>query len=153
VRLSPKAKGRVRVLEVETVRNAPGVIAVIMAADIPGRNDIAPHAADEPLLAAGEVMFHGQPLFAVVAETRDLARRAARLATLDIEEDRPALTIGRRDCSGRTRAAGLQLGCGDCGGPWPRRPIASKGRSPSAARSISISKARRRSRCLARLPR
>jgi xanthine dehydrogenase large subunit len=63
------------------------------AADVPGKNDIAPVFADEPLFADKEVMFHGQTLFAVVARTRDEARRAARLGKIDVEEDAPAVTV------------------------------------------------------------
>ena len=74
-------------------RAAPGVVAVITAADIPGKNDIAPVFADEPLLVERDVIFHGQALFAVVARSRDEARRAARLGE---DRDRgapPAVTI------------------------------------------------------------
>jgi xanthine dehydrogenase large subunit len=46
------------------------------AADIPGRNDIA-GGGDEPVFASGNVMFHGQPMFAV-GGTRDAFRRAPR---------------------------------------------------------------------------
>ena len=52
---------------------------MIVASDIPGRNDISPTHKDEPLLADSEILFHGQPVFAVVATTREIARRAARL--------------------------------------------------------------------------
>jgi xanthine dehydrogenase large subunit len=47
------------------------VRAVITAADIPGVNDCGPVVHDDPILATGEVLFHGQPLFAVAADTRD----------------------------------------------------------------------------------
>ena len=82
-----------KALDLERVRAAPGVVAVLAAVDIPGKNDIAPVFADEPLFADREVMFHGQALFAVVARTRDEARRAARLARIDIEAKTPAVTI------------------------------------------------------------
>ena len=66
---------------------------MLTPADIPGKNDVAPALADEPLLAHDEVIFHGQALFAVVAHNRDEARRAARLAKVDIEESPPAVTV------------------------------------------------------------
>ncbi len=91
--MADKASGNLRSLDLTAVRAAPGVVAVLTAADIPGKNDIAPVFADEPLLADGEVMFHGQPLFAVVARNRDEARRAARMAKIDIEEQPPAVTV------------------------------------------------------------
>ena len=85
--------GTLRGLDLSAVRAAAGVVAVLTAADIPGKNDIAPVFADEPLLADSEILFHGQALFAVAATTRDAARRAARLAKIDIEETKPALTV------------------------------------------------------------
>jgi xanthine dehydrogenase large subunit len=59
---------------------APGVVAVLSAADIPGPNDCGPIVHDEPILAEGKVQYLGQPVFAVIAETRELARRAAAKA-------------------------------------------------------------------------
>ena len=60
VGMADKASGVVRSLDLSAVRSAPGVVAVLTAADIPGKNDIAPVFADEPLFADKEVMFHGQ---------------------------------------------------------------------------------------------
>ncbi|MGB0101249.1 MAG: xanthine dehydrogenase family protein molybdopterin-binding subunit [Nocardioides sp.] len=57
----------------------PGVIAVVGAADLPQpvpRFGISHQ--DRPVLADGEVIFHGEPVAAVVAETRDQAEAAAR---------------------------------------------------------------------------
>jgi xanthine dehydrogenase large subunit len=65
---SPVARGRVKSIDLAAVRAAPGVVAVITAADIPGHNNIGAIVADEPLFAEQEVAFHGQPLFAVVAK-------------------------------------------------------------------------------------
>jgi xanthine dehydrogenase large subunit len=79
--------GRIRKIDLDAVRSSPGVVAVITAGDIPGSNQISPvHVKDEPALADGLVQFAGQPVFAVAAETRDAARRAARLAQINYEE-------------------------------------------------------------------
>ena len=84
--LSKIAHGRISALDLGPVRAAPGVLAVLTAEDVPGSNDISPAGhGDDPIFAGPEVMFWGQPLFAVVAETRDLARRAAALARVDYE--------------------------------------------------------------------
>src|SRR5271170_24903 len=91
--MADKACGKLKSLGLDAVRAAPGVIAVLTAADIRGKNDIAPVFADEPLFADSEVMSHGQALFAVVARTRDEARRGARLAMIGIEAKTPAVTI------------------------------------------------------------
>ncbi|MEQ8481716.1 MAG: xanthine dehydrogenase molybdopterin binding subunit [Hoeflea sp.] len=85
--LSARAHARILSMDLEPVRNAPGVVAVLTGADVPGVNDISPSGRDdEPVLATGEVLFHGQPVFAVIAETRDQARRAAQLAVIDYED-------------------------------------------------------------------
>lgn len=84
--LSTVAHGRILSMELSAVRAAPGVIDVLTAEDVPGRNDVSPiSAGDDPILARGEVRFHGQPVFAVIAETREQARRAATLARIDYE--------------------------------------------------------------------
>lgn len=84
---SPVAHGRIRQLDLDRVRQYPGVVAVLTAADIPGLNDVSPmHTLDEEILASEIVHFQGQALFAVAAEDRDGARRAARLAGIDIEQ-------------------------------------------------------------------
>ena len=90
---SQRAHARITRLDVSAVRQAPGVSLVITAADIPGSNDVSPTGThDDPLLADGVVLFHGQPIFAVAAETIDQARAAAALAEIDYEDLEPALT-------------------------------------------------------------
>ncbi|ALA18326.1 MULTISPECIES: xanthine dehydrogenase molybdopterin binding subunit [unclassified Chelatococcus] len=111
--LSPAARGRLAGLDLAAVRAAPGVVAVLTAADVPGRNDISPANADEPVFAAGEVLFHGQPVFAVVATTRDAARRAARLAAFDIAEEAPSLTVEDALARGETVLPDYAFGRGD----------------------------------------
>jgi xanthine dehydrogenase large subunit len=91
---SQVAHGRIRQLNLDEVRACPGVVSVITAADIPGSNDISPkHIGDEEILASKYVHFRGQVLFAVAAESRDAARRAAQLARVDMEELPPVLDI------------------------------------------------------------
>ena len=78
--LSRHAHARIVALDLDAVRAAPGVIAVLTAADIPGENNCGPVLHDDPILADGIVQYLGQPVFAVIAESHDLARRAAALA-------------------------------------------------------------------------
>ncbi|MDO6520248.1 xanthine dehydrogenase molybdopterin binding subunit [Shimia thalassica] len=84
--VSTVAHATLKGIDLDPVRQAPGVLGVLKAADIPGVNDVSPTGRhDEPLFATDKIEFHGQPLFAVVAETRDEARRAAELAVVDCE--------------------------------------------------------------------
>jgi xanthine dehydrogenase large subunit len=78
--LSSRAHARITAIDLEPVRASRGVVAVITAADIPGTNDCGPIIHDDPILADGLVEYVGQPIFLVVADTHDNARRAARLA-------------------------------------------------------------------------
>ncbi|WP_232368493.1 xanthine dehydrogenase molybdopterin binding subunit [Azospira inquinata] len=87
---SERAHARILAMDLEPVRQAPGVRAVITGADIPGVNDFSFTLKDDPLLAEKEVLYYGHPVFLVVAETHEQARKAARLAKITYE-DLPAL--------------------------------------------------------------
>ena len=91
--LSPKARGELRGMDLDAVGAYPGVVAVLTAADVPGVNDVSPSIGGDPMFAEKSVKFHGQVLFAVVARTRDAARRAARLAKVDIAAETPSVTV------------------------------------------------------------
>jgi xanthine dehydrogenase large subunit len=85
--------GKISSLDLGAVRNYPGVVTVLTANDIPGINDCSPALGDDPILAQGAIEFHGQVVFAVVAQTREIARRAARLAKIEIAKKTPAVTV------------------------------------------------------------
>jgi len=87
------AHGRIVAMNLEEVKNAPGVVAVLAAADLPFANDVSPSAHDEPLLAVDGVHYVGQPVFAVVATSHLAARKAARLGQIEYEELPSLLTI------------------------------------------------------------
>ena len=89
--LSERAHAEIVSLDLDAVRSAPGVVGVLTAEDIPGENDVSSvHAHDEPVFATQRVQFWGQPIFAVIAETREAARRASKLARIEYK-DLPAL--------------------------------------------------------------
>ena len=102
--LSPIAHGRITAMALDRIRALPGVVAVLSAADIPGPNDCGSIVHDDPILAhvtfnddgscTGEVRYAGQPVFAVIAQTREAARRAAARAkeVLTIEALPPVIT-------------------------------------------------------------
>ena len=102
--LSPVAHGRLMSVSLDVIRAMPGVVSVLTATDIPGSNDCGSIVHDDPILCAieehddgsswGDIRYIGQPVFAVIAETRDAARRAAARAkdALIIEAMPPVLT-------------------------------------------------------------
>ncbi|HHZ07653.1 MAG TPA: xanthine dehydrogenase molybdopterin binding subunit [Rhizobiales bacterium] len=96
--LSAVAHGTICSMDLSAVRAAPGVVDVLTAKDVPGENDISPTGRhDEPVLADGKVQFHGQPIFCVIAETREQARRACRLARVEYRELPAVLDVAGLD--------------------------------------------------------
>lgn len=79
--LSPHPAARLRAVRLEAARSAPGVLAVVSGSDLPELN-AAPQ--DQPL-ARGRALYAGQPVVAVVAETREQAADAALLVDIDWE--------------------------------------------------------------------
>jgi carbon-monoxide dehydrogenase large subunit len=84
-------------------RHAPGLFAVITAADLRARVRPFPvsappgvELADEPhpILAEGEVRYVGQPVAAVIARTLPLAEDAAELVEVDYMTRTPVLDAG-----------------------------------------------------------
>ncbi|MGV7208669.1 xanthine dehydrogenase molybdopterin binding subunit [Oxalobacteraceae bacterium A2-2] len=84
--LSDQAHARITSLDLAPVLASPGVLAAYTADDIAGNNDCGPIIHDDPILAPGLVQYVGQPIFIVVADTHDNARRAARKALVGYEE-------------------------------------------------------------------
>jgi xanthine dehydrogenase large subunit len=97
---APVARGTIRHVDLADVEAAPGVVAVITAAHIPGKNDISPASADEPVFAYDRIDFHNQPIFAVIATTRDAARRAALLGKIEVAVEKPNVTVEQGRASG-----------------------------------------------------
>ena len=90
--LSERAHARIKSIDLAKVRAAPGVVAVLTAKDVPGKNDYGPVIADDPIFATTLVQYFGQSIFAVAAHTVEQARRAARLAVVEYEDLKPILT-------------------------------------------------------------
>jgi aerobic carbon-monoxide dehydrogenase large subunit len=90
---SEMARGRILRIDTAAAEAAPGVIAVLTAADLNGRlrgrmgaTPLLEMAnAPERLLAEGDVRFVGDPIAVVVAETRALAEDAAELVEIDLD--------------------------------------------------------------------
>ncbi|WP_299681122.1 xanthine dehydrogenase molybdopterin binding subunit [uncultured Roseobacter sp.] len=91
--LSSAAAGTLKSMDLADVQAAPGVVAVMTAADLPFANDVSPSIHDEPLLATDKVHYVGQPLFLVAATSHLAARKAARLGKVQISETKPILDI------------------------------------------------------------
>ena len=88
------ARARIRSVDVGPALAVPGVRLAITAADLPQPVPrFGPQFEDRPVLAAGETKYHGEPVAAVAAETRDAAEAAARLVRVEYEELPAVFTI------------------------------------------------------------
>jgi xanthine dehydrogenase large subunit len=90
---SSVAHGKILSVDLDAVRSAPGVVAVLVADDLPFANDVSPSVHDEPLLAVDRVHYVGQPVFLVVAESHLAARKAARLGKIAYDALPAILTV------------------------------------------------------------
>src|SRR5215212_8039251 len=68
---APVASGQLLGLDLDAVRAAPGVVALLTATDIPGKNDVGPVLHDDPIFVESKIEFYGQVVFAVLAKTRE----------------------------------------------------------------------------------
>ena len=77
------AHGRLRGIDSAAALAMAGVQRVITAADIPGDNQIGDIVPDERLLAESVVKYRGKPVALVLADSAELARRAAARVRVD----------------------------------------------------------------------
>ena len=108
-----------------------GVVGVLTADDIvaPGYNDIsANHLDDEPVFPTKEVQFLGQPLFAVVAKTREHARKAVAAAKISYQSLPAQIdALAAREAGYPYVAKPLKLERGDIGKGFADAPKRLKG--------------------------
>jgi CO/xanthine dehydrogenase Mo-binding subunit len=81
--LSTEPHARIRLVDREAALSVPGVVAVLVAADLPMATSGSDRTA-EPL-ARDEVVFAGQPVALVVAETEAAAEDGAEAVTVEYE--------------------------------------------------------------------
>ena len=104
---STVARGRIAGLDVSQARRAPGVLAVLTAAEINSRTHMSGRGPTDRtprrVLADGDVRYVGDPVAMVVAESRYLAEDAAELISVDIEPGDPVVTAAQALAEGSPR--------------------------------------------------
>jgi CO/xanthine dehydrogenase Mo-binding subunit len=81
--------GHAGIVSIDTTRASalPGVECVVTAADLPSPMPrFGPVYEDRPILAIGETKYHGQPVAAIAAESKEAAEAAAELVRVEFEE-------------------------------------------------------------------
>jgi CO/xanthine dehydrogenase Mo-binding subunit len=80
------AHARIVAIDATEALAVPGVRLVMTADDLPQPVPrFGPQLRDRPVLATGETKYHGDPVAAVAAETRDAAEQAAELVRVQFE--------------------------------------------------------------------
>jgi xanthine dehydrogenase D subunit len=88
---SPHPAARIRGIDIAAALAVPGVRAVLLHDDVPGRRTYGMEIPDQPVLAREEVRYQGEPVAVVAADHPETARRAADRVEVDYAP-LPALT-------------------------------------------------------------
>ena len=104
---SPIAHGKITSIDFSAAEQMEGIVKIFSCKDVPGENQIGGIIADEPLLAADEVHYCGQPILLIVAENEDVAEEAFKEIKIEIDplpvitDPREAFEHGKLLCSSR----------------------------------------------------
>ena len=90
---SPVAHGKIVGIDIDAVKQLPGVVAVLTYKDIPGHNHFGPIIKDEHLLVEDVAEFMGDPVVLIGAESREALKAAKKLVRLKVEPLPPIFTI------------------------------------------------------------
>ena len=140
---APHAHALVTRLDAEPALSVPGVVRVLTAADVPGIND-AGAKGDEPLFP-DEVMFHGQSVCWVLAETAEAARLGALAVEVEYEALPAVVTVEEAIDAGSFQGGAPRLERGDVESGLAQAAHVFSGVTTSAGRSTSTSRPTARS--------
>jgi xanthine dehydrogenase D subunit len=78
---SPHPRARITGLDITGALALPGVAAVLTHSDVPGRKTYGLEHCDQPVLAADQIRYQGEPVALVAADHPETARRAVARIT------------------------------------------------------------------------
>jgi len=90
---SPIASGLLLGVDMEPALALPGVVACYTAKDVPGHNLFGFIVADEPFLAVDKLLYVGQPVAVIAAETPEALAAARLAAQVKYREQEPLLDL------------------------------------------------------------
>ncbi|HEY4388530.1 MAG TPA: xanthine dehydrogenase family protein molybdopterin-binding subunit, partial [Ktedonobacteraceae bacterium] len=83
---SPHPRARILAIKTAAASELPGVHAVLTASDIPGRKYYGgPSILDHPVLASEQVLYEGQAIALVAAESKEQVKRALQAIVVEYE--------------------------------------------------------------------
>lgn len=110
---SPVASGDLLGVDLTDAVAVPGVVGCYTAADVEGHNVFGLIVSDEPFLAEGKLLYIGQPVAVIAAETRDALERARKAAKVEYRESKPLLDLEEAVRSERFLGSVLRIARGD----------------------------------------
>jgi xanthine dehydrogenase large subunit len=119
---SPAASARIVGIDLAAARAVPGVVALLTAADLPAARRFGVLQEDEPVLADGEVLYVGQPVVIVAAESAESLERARDLVRLELAETPPILSIEQALAAQRFLGPEVRLHRGNAAAEMARAP-------------------------------
>lgn len=90
---SAHAHAKIKSIDLTPVKETLGVCDVITVHDVPGHIDIGPVFSGDPVLVETLCEYVGQPIFAVAADTMEIAKAAVTKARIEYEILEPTLSI------------------------------------------------------------
>ena len=90
---SAYAHAKIKSIDLTSVRETLGVVDVITVHDVPGHVDIGPVFSGDPVLVEELCEYVGQPIFAVAANTMEIAKAAVAKANIEYDVLEPTLNV------------------------------------------------------------
>lgn len=90
---SPVSAGTLREVDTSAAAAVPGLLALFTADQVPGQQRFGVQVADEPFLASGALLYLGQPVVVIAAESMTALSAARRAVRITAEEQPAVLSI------------------------------------------------------------
>ncbi len=90
---SPIASGTLDSIDCTAAEKIPGIVCLLTVADVGPHNLFGPLFADEPFLANQRLLYVGQPIIIVAAESAAALKQACRLIKIQATESEPVFSI------------------------------------------------------------
>ena len=87
------SKGVIKKIDYKDVLSSEGVVDIITEKDIEGINDVGPIFKGDKIFTSKNIEYYGQPIFAVIAKTNNLAKKAALKVKIDLKISKPIVSI------------------------------------------------------------
>ena len=90
---SPIAAGNIKTIDVDAAKELAGVACVMTYTDVGAHNIFGPLICDEPFLAADTLMYIGQPVVVIAAESAEILQQAKSLVKIETTPQEPVFAI------------------------------------------------------------